>query len=229
VGRVARVTVFAGTSACFRRFRPGIPVAPAAFLDQAAPTDRSWRLLDVGTGPGLVDHALLSYFDDLIAVDVEPAMLTEAEALLRPALDTAHRLQLRHALAEDFLPREGQPHLVTCKRVFYWLDKPASSTVRVTARSALRDRRIRQRWEPPTFRSSPLRFFPFAASGRSPRLSAICTRHRSRPQHLFGDCRSAFEAAVTDALACFTDGGVLSEDNAFTAHTARHPSAHENG
>ncbi|MFC9639991.1 hypothetical protein ACFTZF_15705 [Streptomyces mirabilis] len=47
--------------------------------------------------------------------------------------------------------------------------------------------------------------------------------------HLFGDRRSAFEAAVTDALACFTDGGVLSEDNAFTVHTARHPSAHENG
>ncbi|MET8104701.1 class I SAM-dependent methyltransferase [Streptomyces mirabilis] len=176
------MTVFAGTSACFRRFRPGIPVAPAAFLDQAAPTDRSWRLLDVGTGPGLVVHALLSYFDDLIAVDVELAMLTEAEALLRPALDTAHRLQLRHALAEDFLPREGwQPPLVTCERVFHWLDKAASSTVRVTARSALRDRRIRHCWAPPTFRSSPLRFFPFAANGRSPRSSAICTRHRSRP------------------------------------------------
>lgn len=46
--------------------------------------------------------------------------------------------------------------------------------------------------------------------------------------HLFGDRRSAFEAAVTDAPACFTDGGVLLEDNASTVHTARHPSAHGN-
>ncbi|QDO51658.1 class I SAM-dependent methyltransferase [Streptomyces sp. RLB3-5] len=125
VGRVAYVNVFAGTSAYYRRFRPGIPVALAVLLDQAAPTDSPRRLLDIGTGPGLVVHALLPYFDDLFAVDAEPGMLTEAEAMLRPALDSAHRLQLRHALAEDFLPPEGwQPHLVTCGRVFHWLNQP---------------------------------------------------------------------------------------------------------
>ncbi|MGW4991692.1 class I SAM-dependent methyltransferase [Streptomyces mirabilis] len=119
------MNVFAGTSTYYRRFRPGIPVAIAVLLDQAAPTASPRRLLDIGTGPGLVVHALLPYFDDLFAVDAEPGMLTEAEAMLRPALDSAHRLQLRHALAEDFLPPEGwQPHLVTCGRVFHWLDQP---------------------------------------------------------------------------------------------------------
>ncbi|MFJ1602588.1 class I SAM-dependent methyltransferase [Streptomyces sp. NPDC088253] len=118
------MNAFAGTSAYYRRFRPGIPITLAALLDQAAPTDSPRRLLDIGTGPGLVVHALLPYFDDLIAVDAEPGMITEAEALLRPALDTAHRLQLRHSLAEDFLPPEGwQPHLVTCGRVFHWLNQ----------------------------------------------------------------------------------------------------------
>jgi trans-aconitate methyltransferase len=122
---VARVNAFAGTSTYYRRFRPGVPAALAALLDQAAPTDSPRRLLDIGTGPGLVVHALLPYFDDLFAVDAEPGMLAEAEALLRPALDTAHRLQLRHALAEDFLPPEGwQPHLVACGRVFHWLNQP---------------------------------------------------------------------------------------------------------
>ncbi|WP_097289391.1 class I SAM-dependent methyltransferase [Streptomyces sp. OK228] len=106
------MNAFAGTSAYYRRFRPGIPITLAALLDQAAPTDSPRRLL-------------LPYFDDLIAVDAEPGMLTEAEALLRPSLDTGHRLQLRHALAEDFLPPEGwQPHLVTCGRVFHWLNQP---------------------------------------------------------------------------------------------------------
>lgn len=119
------MNVFAGTSAYYRRFRPGIPGALAALLDQAAPTDSPRRLLDIGTGPGLVVHALLPYFDDLFAVDAEQGMLTEAEAMLRPALDTAHRLQMRHSLAEDFLPPEGwQPHLVTCGRVFHWLNQP---------------------------------------------------------------------------------------------------------
>ncbi|WP_107083697.1 methyltransferase [Streptomyces viridochromogenes] len=125
MGRVARVNAFAEISTYYRCFRPGIPAALAALLDEAAPEDRPRRLLDIGTGPGLVVHALLPYFDDLFAVDAEPGMLREAEAMLRPALDTAHRLQLRHALAEDFLPPEGwQPHLVTCGRVFHWLNQP---------------------------------------------------------------------------------------------------------
>lgn len=119
------MNAFTGTSAYYRRFRPGIPAALATVLDQAAPTHTPRRLLDIGTGPGLVVHALLPYFDDVFAVDAEPAMLTEAEEMLRPALGPSHRLQLRHALAEDFLPPEGwRPHLVTCSRVFHWLDKP---------------------------------------------------------------------------------------------------------
>lgn len=119
------MNAFAGTPAYYRRFRPGIPVALAALLDQAAPTGSPRRLLDIGSGPGLVVHALRQYFDDLVAVDAEPGMLTEAEAMLRPTLDAAQRLQLRHALAEDFLPPEGwQPHLVTCGRVFHWLNQP---------------------------------------------------------------------------------------------------------
>ncbi|MFD5629986.1 class I SAM-dependent methyltransferase [Streptomyces sp. NPDC127072] len=119
------MNTFAGTSAYYRRFRPGIPVAVAALLDQAAPRDSPRRLLDIGTGPGLVVQALLPYFDDLIAVDAEVTMLTEAEALLRPAIDAAHQLQLHHAIAENFLPPEGwHPHLVTCGRVFQRLNQP---------------------------------------------------------------------------------------------------------
>nr|WP_277349318.1 class I SAM-dependent methyltransferase [Streptomyces sp. N502] len=94
-------------------------------LDQEAPEASPRRLLDVGTGPGIVVHALLPYFDDVFAVDADVAMLTEAEGALRPMLPSGHRLQIRHALAEDFLPPDGwKPHLVTCGRVFHWLDQP---------------------------------------------------------------------------------------------------------
>ncbi|MCC9707149.1 class I SAM-dependent methyltransferase [Streptomyces sp. MNU76] len=119
------VNAFAGTASYYRRFRPGIPTDVAALLDQAAPKSSPRRLMDIGTGPGLVVYALLPYFDDLFAVDAEPTMLAEAEAVLRPVLSTDHRLQTRHALAEDFVPPEGwRPHLVTCGRVFHWLDQP---------------------------------------------------------------------------------------------------------
>ncbi|MEU9245741.1 class I SAM-dependent methyltransferase [Streptomyces sp. NPDC048385] len=119
------MNAFAGTASYYRRFRPGIPAGLAAFLAQEAPAGSPRRLLDIGTGPGLVASALAPYFDEVIAVDSGPAMCAEAEAVLRPALSGGQRLQIRHALAEDFEPPAGwQPHLVTCGRVFHWLDQP---------------------------------------------------------------------------------------------------------
>ncbi|MEU6229783.1 class I SAM-dependent methyltransferase [Streptomyces sp. NPDC047042] len=119
------MNAFAGTAAYYRRFRPGIPASLAALLAHEAPASSPRRLLDIGTGPGLVASTLAPYFDEVIAVDSGPAMCAEAEAVLRPALSGGQRLQIRHALAEDFEPPTGwQPHLVTCGRVFHWLDQP---------------------------------------------------------------------------------------------------------
>ena len=113
---------FAGTSSYYRRYRPGIPADLATLLNEAAPAGFPRRLVDNGTGPGLVARALLPYFVDLFVVDSDAAMLAEAEAVLRSAASTGQRLQIRHVLAEDFMPPEGwQPHLVTCGRVFHWL------------------------------------------------------------------------------------------------------------
>lgn len=119
------MNAFAGTASYYRRFRPGIPDELACLLDQAAPGASPRRLLDIGTGPGTVVHALLPYFDDAFAIDADSAMLTEADSLLRPTLPPHHRLQIRHVLAEDFMPPDGwHPQLVTCGRVFHWLDQP---------------------------------------------------------------------------------------------------------
>lgn len=125
MGRVGFVNAFAGTASYYRRFRPGIPVDLAVLLAHEAPAGSPRRLLDIGTGPGLVASALAPYFDEVIAVDSDQAMCAEAESVLRPAFSGGQRLQIRHALAEDFEPPAGwQPHLVTCGRVFHWIDRP---------------------------------------------------------------------------------------------------------
>ncbi|MEV5468065.1 methyltransferase domain-containing protein [Streptomyces griseoincarnatus] len=263
------MNAFAGTSSYYRRFRPGIPTDLAALLNQAAPTRSPRRLVDIGTGPGLVAHALLPYFDDLFAVDNELAMLAEAEAVLRPVLSSDHQLRIRHALAEDFLPPEGwRPHLVTCGRVFHWLDQPrfldrlseyvapdgvvavfsdrslwtGGCSWQQAAREVVQDFLGEQRHAGDGFFSPvgpPYEEVLRASDFYDVTSTTVPVRRQwsvdqvigylystsFAAQHLFGDRRDAFEAALTDALALFADGGQFPEDNAFTMLTARRPSA----
>lgn len=120
------MSLFAGTTAYYRQFRPGIPDAVASILDQEAPArpEGGRRLLDVGTGTGLVAEALLERFDDIIAIDNDADMLAAAEAALRPKLPAGSHLALVESTAEDFAPPTGwQAELVTICRAFHWLDQ----------------------------------------------------------------------------------------------------------
>ena len=54
------MSTFAGTIDYYRKYRPGIPSEVAEILSAAAPQRRPRRLLDVGTGTGLVVEALLT-------------------------------------------------------------------------------------------------------------------------------------------------------------------------
>lgn len=120
------MTVFHGTAGFYRKYRPGIPKSVADILDAAAPSPSPRRLLDVGTGTGLVAEALLGRFDDIIAIDNDPGMLAAAEAALRGKLPDGTKLALRAAAAEAFSPPpEWQAHLVTICRAFHWLDQAA--------------------------------------------------------------------------------------------------------
>jgi len=118
------MSMFAGTVAYYRRYRPGIPEAVAAVLDQAAPDRSPRRLLDIGTGTGLVVEALLGRFDDIIATDNDGDMVAAAEAGLRPVLPDGTRLRVVEVSAEAFTPPSGwQADLVTICRAFHWLDQ----------------------------------------------------------------------------------------------------------
>lgn len=122
------MSLFTGTATYYREFRPGIPSDVAVVLDQAAPArpDGGRRLLDVGTGTGLVAEALLDRFDDIIAIDNDADMLAAAESALRPKLPAGSHLSLVESTAEDFTPPTGwQAELVTICRAFHWLDQAA--------------------------------------------------------------------------------------------------------
>lgn len=118
------MSAFTGTVEHYRKFRPGIPADVAAVLAAAAPARSPRRLLDVGTGTGLVVEALLNDFDDIVAIDNDADMLAAAETALRPAAPAGTQLLLQRCAAEDFTPPDGWlADLVTICRAFHWLDQ----------------------------------------------------------------------------------------------------------
>jgi trans-aconitate methyltransferase len=120
------LSLFTGTTDYYRKYRPGIPQEVAEILDAGAPQHTPRRLLDVGTGTGLVVEALLGRFDDIVANDNDAQMIATAEAALRPMLPTGTSLSLIEIEAERFEPRAGwQADLVTICRAFHWLDQEA--------------------------------------------------------------------------------------------------------
>lgn len=120
------MSTFAGTVEHYRKYRPGIPEDVANILAAAVPEHHPRRLLDVGTGTGLVVEALLTRFDDIIAIDTDADMLAATEAAMRPTVPAGTRMVLQRRSAEEFTPPEGwHADLVTICRAFHWLDQPA--------------------------------------------------------------------------------------------------------
>lgn len=118
------MSLFASTVEYYRRYRPGVPPEVATVLLRASPDRRPRRLLDVGTGTGLVVEALIDHFDDIVAIDTDGDMLAAAECALRPLTPEETRLDLQECAAEDLTPPTGwYADLVTICRAFHWIDQ----------------------------------------------------------------------------------------------------------
>ncbi len=121
--------MFQGTVAYYRQYRPGIPQGVADLLDAAVEHESPRRLLDIGTGTGLVVEVLLDRFDDIIAIDNNADMLDAAGKTLHAGLPEGVHLDLQLVTAEEFTPPAGwRANLVTICRAFHWLDQPAVLT-----------------------------------------------------------------------------------------------------
>jgi trans-aconitate methyltransferase len=118
------VALFAGTAEYYRKYRPGIPPEVVRVLDEVTPQRHPRRLLDIGTGTGLVAEALAPHFESIIAIDNDPDMLAHAEEAVRAALLPEATVEVQLCRAEDFVPPLGwRATLVTLCRAFHWLEQ----------------------------------------------------------------------------------------------------------
>lgn len=251
--------MFTGTVDFYRQYRPGIPDTVADIIDHAIRPGRTRRLLDIGTGTGLVVEALLGRFNDIVAIDNDADMLAAADEALRPALPDDTTLVLTETTAEQFMPPRGwRADLVTICRTFHWLDQAATlrrlddqvapggavavfgdssfwaadSSWKAAVRAVIQDFLGEQRRAGDTTfthhdrpYSEIMEESPFSRveQARVPVRRTWTTRSilgylystSFAAPRLFGDRLGQFEAAVTAALAEFSDNDTFLEDNEF--------------
>ncbi|MEU0445889.1 class I SAM-dependent methyltransferase [Streptomyces tendae] len=127
-------TLFSGTAAFYRRGR--LPYAPGLedLLAWVLDLDGRGRLLDLGCGPGTVALRLAGLFDEVVGVDPDPEMLTEA-ARGAADLEVADKVRWVRARAEELPAGLGDFTVVTLAQSFHWMDR---ERVAATVRGMLR-------------------------------------------------------------------------------------------
>ncbi|ATL30917.1 class I SAM-dependent methyltransferase [Streptomyces formicae] len=127
-------SLFSGAAAHYRRGR--LPYAPglADALTEALALDGRGRLLDVGCGPGTVALPLAHSFTEVVGVDPDSGMLTEAarDAATAGVTDRTRWVRIR---AEELPAGLGTFTVATFAQSFHWMDR---DLVAATVRDMLR-------------------------------------------------------------------------------------------
>jgi ubiquinone/menaquinone biosynthesis C-methylase UbiE len=115
-------TLFSGAAAYYARGRLPYPSSLAERFRSAADLHGQPRLIDVGCGPGTVAISLAHLFVDVVGVDPDAAMLTEARRLAEHlALTNLRWVMLR---AEELPAGLGRFRYATFAQSFHWMDRP---------------------------------------------------------------------------------------------------------
>ncbi len=113
--------IYQGTACYYSRFRPRYPDALERVLRDEFKLDGRGRLLDLGCGPGTVAIRLAHLFEQVVAMDPEPEMLTEGRN--EAARANVANIEWRRGSSEDLSPALGSFRLVTMGNSFHWMDR----------------------------------------------------------------------------------------------------------
>lgn len=110
---------FASTVAFYERARQPYGEAFFAEVARALGFDGGERLLDLGTGPGLLALGFAPFVGEVVGVDPEPAMI---DAAREAAKRLGTPLRLIEGRAETLAADIGLFDLVTIGRALHWMD-----------------------------------------------------------------------------------------------------------
>src|SRR5436309_7894684 len=114
-------SLFRGAAEYYERGRLPYPLELADVFATNADLSGEPRLIDVGCGPGTVALRLAHLFAEVVGVDPDPGMITEAERLAAEAnVKNAMWLKSR---AEDIPTDLGPFRYVTFAQSFHWMDR----------------------------------------------------------------------------------------------------------
>lgn len=114
---------FASTVEFYARARQPYGAAFFAAVAERLDLNRTQRLLDLGTGPGLLALGFAPFCAEVTGVDPEPAMI---EAARRAAQRLGIALALIESRAEDLPENIGKFDVVTIGRALHWMEPEAT-------------------------------------------------------------------------------------------------------
>lgn len=118
---------FASTVAYYESARPPYGAAFFSTVARRLAFERGTRLLDVGTGPGLLAIGFAPFCGEVVGVDPEPATI---EAARSSAEREASAVRLVEGRFEDLAGSLGTFGAVTIGRAIHWLDpEPARNAL----------------------------------------------------------------------------------------------------
>ena len=115
-------TIYQGTAAHYRYGRPAYSPQLEAVLTAELGLDGTGKLLDGGCGPGILTVRLAHLFEDVVALDPDPAMLAEGRRVASE--QTITNIRWVEALAEELPEAAPGPYrVVTFGQSFHWTDE----------------------------------------------------------------------------------------------------------
>ena len=113
--------LFEGAASYYAEYRPKYPLALFYKLSKLFQLNGQGRLLDLGTGAGLIAIPIHKLFAEVVAVDPDPEMLREAQQ--QSSKLNANNITWVQQRAESITPNWGTFQLVTIGRAFHWMQR----------------------------------------------------------------------------------------------------------